>query len=77
MVVMFPRITASTRMATRKMVLRDGLMIRHITRLISSIAGVRVATRRICMKAIWTLFTSVVVRVTRLAVENLSMFLKE
>ena len=42
-----------------------------------SISGPRMATRMIIMKAICTFTTSVVIRVTRLDTENLSMFSKE
>ena len=42
-----------------------------------SISGPRMATRMIIMKDICTLTTSVVMRVTRLDTENLSMFEKE
>lgn len=42
-----------------------------------SIKGPRIATRMIIMKDICTFTTSVVMRVTRLDTENLSMFSKE
>ena len=42
-----------------------------------SISGPRMAMRMIIIKDIWTLTTSVVIRVTRLETENLSMFSKE
>ena len=41
-----------------------------------SISGERMAVRMTIMKAIWTLLTSVVIRVTREEEENLSIFLK-
>ena len=42
-----------------------------------SIKGPRMAIRMIIMNDIWTLTMSVVIRVTRLETENLSMFSKE
>ena len=43
----------------------------------TSISGQRIATRMIIMNAIWTFIISVVIRVTRLDTENLSMFSNE
>ena len=42
-----------------------------------SISGPRVATRMIIIKDICTFMTSVVIRVTKLETENLSMFSNE
>ena len=68
---------ASTTTATAKIELSDGLMVRHITTLMMSIIGGRTAMRMIIWNAFWILVTSVVIRVIRPAVENLSIFAKE
>ena len=54
-----------------------GLVMIAIIRANTSIIGHRTAVRIIIMNAICTLETSVVIRVTRLDVENLSMLEKE
>ncbi len=53
------------------------LMMRHITRLKMSISGARTAMRRIIWNAFCTFVQSVVIRVMRPAVLNLSMFENE
>ena len=52
-------------------------MKKHMNIEHSSISGARTAMRSIIWKAFWMLVTSVVIRVTRPAVENLSMLEKE
>ena len=52
-------------------------MTKHMAMEHRSIRGARTAMRRLIWKAIWVLVTSVVIRVTRLAVLNLSMLEKE
>ena len=68
---------ASTAIATRKIVLRSGLITKHIITEIVSISGGRTAIRMIIWNAFCTFVTSVVIRVTRPAVENLSILEKE
>ncbi len=75
--MMTPRATTSTTMATRKTRLSWGLIKRHRAREASSIRGERMPIRRITIKAFCRLVTSVVIRVTRPAVLNLSMLEKE
>ena len=62
--------------ATRKMTLIRGLTFTAITAEAIIMAGARTAMRIIIWKAFWTLVTSVVSRVTRPAVEYLSMLAK-
>ena len=67
----------SSGMVTRKIMARRPPITKPITNEKTSISGPRMATRMIIMKDICTLTTSVVIRVTRLDTENLSMFSKE
>ena len=62
---------------TRKIIARRPPMTKPITKEKIIISGLRIATRMIIIKDICTLKTSVVMRVTRLETENLSMFSKE
>ena len=69
--------TPSTTRAARNTRLSRGEMTKHMAMEHRSIRGARTAMRRLIWKAIWVLVTSVVIRVTRLAVLNLSMLEKE
>ena len=64
-------------MAKRKTVERAGLREMENTSAQTSMKGARTATRTSIWYAFWTLDTSVVSRVTRLAAENLSMLVNE
>ena len=68
---------ASRGMETASTVIRAGCKFRAITRAITNMMGERTAMRTSIITTDCTWFTSVVRRVTREAVENLSMFLKE
>ena len=68
---------ASTGMMTTKLVASMPPMTYAITMEKISISGERTAMRMSIMKPMATLFTSVVMRVTREEEENLSMFSKE
>ena len=68
---------ASTTMAARKIRLSRTLMKKHMNIEQTSISGARTAMRRIIWKAFCRLVTSVVMRVTSPAVENLSMLENE
>ena len=72
-----PSTTARKKIAIRNMELRRGLMMKLITIELTSISGARTAMRRHIWYAFCTLVTSVVMRVMRPAVLNLSMFEKE
>ena len=67
------RKTLSTTIATRKMILSFLWMRKHIARAETMFSGARKETRSSIWKALWMDDTSVVIRVTRPAVENLSM----
>ena len=67
----------SSGMVTRKIMARRPPIAKPIINEKISISGPRMATRMIIMKDICTFTTSVVIRVTRLDTENLSMFSKE
>ena len=79
MVLSMMKMSAAPRstMATKKMTERLGEMMRHITSEATSVMGARVAMVSTIWKAFCTLVTSVVMRVTRPAVLNLSMLPKE
>ena len=64
-------------MATTKMRDMEGLKKMHMAMDTTSVIGALVAMMSAIWKAFCTLVTSVVILVTRPAVENLSMFLKE
>ena len=63
--------------ATRKMILSFLWMRKHIAKAETMFSGARNEVRNSIWKAFWMLDTSVVIRVTRPAVENLSMSEKE
>ena len=69
--------TISTSITPRKIMDSRAWMDRAITSATRSVTGARVHTIIIIWKAICTLLTSVVRRVTRPAVENLSMLANE
>ena len=69
--------TASTAIAPTKIRLSSRLMTKHITMELMSVIGARTAMRMHIEKAFCRLFTSVVMRVMRPAVENLSMLENE
>ena len=71
------RMLPSTGTSARKIHASVVLMVNAMTKENISMMGERTATRMIIINAICTLVTSVVIRVTRLDVENLSMFAKE
>ena len=75
--MMPPSTSARKTMATRKMPVRWGLMATDMMRAKTRWTGARTHMRVSIWKAFWTLVTSVVMRVTRPAVENLSMLVKE
>ena len=64
-------------MVNRKIIASRPPMINPMANEKTSIRGQRIATRIIIMYAICTFMMSVVIRVTRLETENLSMFSKE
>ena len=64
-------------MVTRKIIARRPPMAKPMMKEKISISGPRMATRMIIINDICTFTTSVVIRVTRLETENLSMFSKE
>ena len=68
---------ATKTIATKKIVLKEGEIITHIIIDIVNISGGLTAKRIIIIKAFCRLVTSVVRRVTKPAVENLSMFENE
>ena len=67
----------NTSMAARKMILSRGWITKHMARADTRFSGARKVTRSSIWKALWMLETSVVMRVTRPAVEYLSMSEKE
>ena len=69
--------TPKTGMIARKMSAIFQLMVKDMMTETTSIMGLRTAMRMIIMNAFWMLMTSVVIRVTRLDAENLSMLEKE
>ena len=71
------RPTLSSGIVTRKISASRPPMTNPMTNEKISISGPRIATRMIIMKDICTLKMSVVMRVTRLETENLSMFSNE
>ena len=76
------RITNASPMAkngivNKKIIASRPPMMNPIANENTSISGQRIATRMIIMNAIWTFIISVVIRVTRLDTENLSMFSNE
>ena len=71
------RNTLRMTIATRKMILSFLWMRKHIARAETMFSGARKEVRSSIWKAFWMLDTSVVIRVTRPAVENLSMSEKE
>lgn len=71
------RPTPSSGIVTRKIMARRPPMAKPMMKEKISISGPRMATRMIIMKDICTFMTSVVIRVTRLETENLSMFSNE
>ena len=71
------RPTPSSGMVTRKIIARRPPMAKPMIKEKISISGPRMAMRMIIMNDICTFTTSVVIRVTRLETENLSMFSKE
>ena len=75
--MMMNRPTARNGVTHRKMAASCGLMRKAITKEKTSITGARKSMRLRIWKAICTLVTSVVMRVTRLAVEKRSMLEKE
>ena len=74
---MFSRPKTSTGTTTTKVRASLPPMMKAMVMAKRNISGARTATRMIIMKAIWTLDTSVVMRVTRDAEEKRSMFSKE
>ncbi len=70
-------IIAKNTTATAKIMLSDGEMMIHITTDIPNISGGLTAIRMIIINAFCKLVTSVVKRVTKPAVENLSIFENE
>ena len=71
------RAMPSRGIVTRKIMARRPPMAKPMMKEKISISGPRMATRMIIIKDICTLMTSVVIRVTRLETENLSMFSNE
>ena len=71
------RPTPSTGMMARKMSAIFQLMVKDMMTDTTNMMGLRTAMRMIIMNAFWMLTTSVVILVTRLDAENLSMLAKE